>query len=142
MQRCVIDASVAALWYFPEALTPHADALLAGSCELLAPDTLHQEMAGLVLRRVRLGEIDDEAARAVLAELRQVPFEWTPVSSLVPVALDLALRADLALSDSVYLALALKSGCPHVTADRPLFDAARAAGHTRNILWLGDLAAH
>jgi predicted nucleic acid-binding protein len=141
MQRCVIDASVAALWYFPEPLTPHADALLAGSCELLAPDTLHQEMATLVLRRVRLGEIDEEAARAVLTELRQVPFEWAPVSSLVPVALDLALRADLALADSVYLALALKSGCPHVTADRPLYDAARAAAHTRTILWLGDLAA-
>jgi predicted nucleic acid-binding protein len=141
MQRCVIDASVAALWYFPEALTPHADALLAGSCELLAPDTLHLEIAGLVLRRVRLGEIDEEAARAVLAELRQVPFEWTPVAALVPAALNLALRADLALSDSVYLALALKADCPHVTADRPLYDAARAAGHGRNVMWLGDLAA-
>jgi predicted nucleic acid-binding protein len=140
MRRCVVDATVAALWYFPEALTPHADALLAGSCELLAPDILHVEIAGLVLRRVRLGEIDEETARAVLGELRQVPFEWTPVAALVPVALNLALRADLALTDSLYLALALKAGCCHVTADRSLYDAACAAGHSRNVLWLGNLA--
>ncbi len=141
MRSCVIDASVAALWYFPEPLTPHADALLAGSCDLLAPDLLHVEIAGLVARRVRLGEIDEEGARAVLAELRQVPFDWTPVSALVAAALNLALRGDLPLSDSLYLALALQAACPLVTADRKLYDLARAGGHARNVLWLGDLAA-
>jgi predicted nucleic acid-binding protein len=141
VRRCVIDASVAAQWYFPERLTPHADALLAGSCELLAPDYLYVEIAGLLARRVRLGEIDEEAAHAVLAELRQVPFEWTPVSALVPAALPLALRADLPLSSSLYLALAMRADCPLVTADRQLYEAARAARLGRHLVWLGDLAA-
>jgi predicted nucleic acid-binding protein len=140
LKRCVIDASVAALWYFPEPLTPHADALLAGSCELLAPDILHVEIAGLVARRVRLGEIDEEGARAVLAELRQVPFEWAPISALASAALNLALRADLPLSDGLYLALALQAASPLVTADRKLYDLIRSGGHARNVLWLGDLA--
>jgi predicted nucleic acid-binding protein len=141
LRRCVIDATVAALWYFPEPLTANADSLLAGSCELLAPDLLHVEIAGLVARRVRLGEIDEEGARAVLAELRQVPFEWTPVPALVPAALGLALRADLPLAAGLYLALAQQSTCPLVTADRRLYDAARGAGHAKSLLWLGDLAA-
>jgi predicted nucleic acid-binding protein len=140
MRRCVIHASVAAQWYFPDRLTDHADALLAGSCELLAPDLLHLEIAGLLARRVRLGEIDENGARAVLAELRQVPFEWTPVSALVPAALPLALRADLPLSASLYLALAMQADCPLVTADRKLHDAARAGGLARHLVWLGDLA--
>jgi len=141
VRRCVIDASVAAQWYFPERLTAHADALLAGSCELLAPDLLYFEIAGLLARRVRLGEIDEEGARAVLAALRQVPFEWTPVSALVPQALSLALSADLRLSDSLYLALALRADCPLVTADRQLYEAARAGRLARHLVWLGDLAA-
>jgi predicted nucleic acid-binding protein len=141
VRRCVIDASVAAQWYFPERLTAHADALLAGSCELLAPDLLYLEIAGLLARRVRLGEIDEEGARAILAALRQVPFEWTPVSALVPAALSLALSADLRLSDSLYLALALQADCSLVTADRQLYEAARAGRLARHLVWLGDLAA-
>src|SRR5258708_39303641 len=43
VRRCVIDASVAAQWYFPERLTAHADALLAGSCELLASRARSEE---------------------------------------------------------------------------------------------------
>lgn len=141
MRRCVIDASVAAQWYFPERLTAHADALLAGSCDLLAPDLLYLEIAGLLARRVRLGEIDEQGARAVLAELRQVPFEWTPVSALVPAALGLALSADLPLSSSLYLALAMQSDCSLVTADRKLHDAVRAGRLAGHLVWLGDLAA-
>jgi predicted nucleic acid-binding protein len=141
VRRCVVDASVASQWYFPERLTAHADALLAGSCDLLAPDYLHFEIAALLARRVRLGEIDEEAARAVLAELRQVPFEWTPVSALVPAALPLALRADLPLSSSLYLALAIQADCPLVTANRKLHDAARVGRLARHLVWLGDLAA-
>jgi predicted nucleic acid-binding protein len=141
VRRCVIDASVAAQWYFPERLTAHADALLAGSCDLLAPDLLHLELAALLARRVRLGEIDENGARAVLAELRQVPFEWTPVSALVPAALALALEADLPLAAGVYLTLAMQADCPLVTADRKLYDAARAGRLARHVVWLGDLAA-
>jgi predicted nucleic acid-binding protein len=140
VRRCVIDASVAAQWYFPGRLTAHADALLAGNCDLLAPDLLYLEIAELLARRVRLGEIDEEGARAVLAELRQVPFEWTPVSTLVPAAMGLALRADLRLFDSVYLALAMQADCSLVTADRKLYEAARAGRLSRNLVWLGDLA--
>jgi predicted nucleic acid-binding protein len=141
VRRCVVDASVASQWYFPERLTAHADALLASSCELLAPDYLYFEIAGLLARRVRLGEIDEEGAHAVLAELRQVPFEWTPVSALVPAALPLALQADLPLSCSLYLALALRADCPLVTANRKLYEAARASRLARHVAWLGDLAA-
>ena len=140
MRRCVIDASVAAQWYFPERLTAHADALLAGSCDLLAPDLLYLEIAGLLARRVRLGEIDENGARSVLAELRQVPFEWTPVSALVPAALALALEADQPLADAIYLTLAMQADCPLVTADRKLYDAARAGRLARHVVWLGDLA--
>jgi predicted nucleic acid-binding protein len=53
----------------------------------------------------------------------------------------LALRADLRLSDSVYLALAMQADCSLVTADRKLYEAARAGRLARHLVWLGDLAA-
>ncbi len=140
MRRCVIDASVAEQWYFPGRLTAHADALLAGECELLAPDLLILEIAGRLARRVRLGEIDEQGAREVLAELRQVPFEWAPAPALVPAAMGLALSADLSLSDSLYLVLAMQADCPLVTARRNLYDAARSGRLARHLVWLGDLA--
>ena len=59
MRRYVVDASVAAQWYFPEQHTEVAESLLEiAKIELVAPDLLHVEMAVLVSERVRRGEID------------------------------------------------------------------------------------
>lgn len=138
-KRYVVDAGVAARWYFPEPLSDRADALLEQRSEILAPDILLVEVAQLAWKRARRGEIDEPTADRIVAELRKVPFELKPTAELVTAALPLALHRGFTLTDAFYIALAIQSGCPLVTADRRLVDALHAGHLAEHALWLGDL---
>lgn len=140
LKRYVVDASVAARWYFPEPLAERADALLVQRTEIFAPDILPVELAQLVWKRARRGEIDEAMAYRIVAELRRVPLELKPTSDLVSAALPLALHQGFTLIDAFYVVLAMQSGCPFVTADRRLYDTLRAGPLTEHALWLGDLS--
>jgi len=140
LRRYVVDASVAAKWYFPEPLSERADALLEQRSEILAPDVLLIEIAQLAWKRARRGEIGEANADRIVAELRKVPFELKPTADLVTAALPLALHRGFTLTDAFYIALAVQAGCPLVTADRRLYDALRAGSLAENALWLGDFS--
>jgi predicted nucleic acid-binding protein len=140
LKRYVVDASVAARWYFPEPLAERADALLEQRSEILAPDILLVEIAQLAWKRARRGEISEPMADRIMAELRKVPFELKPTAELVTAALPLALHRGFTLTDAFYIALAVQSGCPLVTADPQLYDALRAGPLTGHALWLGDFS--
>jgi predicted nucleic acid-binding protein len=139
VKRYIVDASVAARWYFPEPLAEHADALLEQRSEILAPDILPVELAQLVWKRARRGEIDETMAHRIVTELRRVPLELKPGSDLISAALPLALHHGFTLTDAFYVALAVQCGCPFVTADRWLYDVLRAGSLADHALWLGDL---
>jgi predicted nucleic acid-binding protein len=139
-RRYVVDASVAAKWYFPEPLSERAEALLEQSNEILAPDILLVEVAQVAWKRARRGEIGEVVADRIVAELRKVPFELKPTADLFTAALPLALHRGFTLTDAFYIALAVQSGCPLITADRRLCDALRAGPLVSHALWLGDFA--
>lgn len=138
--RCVVDASVAAKWYFPEDLTERADAVLEKAGEILAPDLLVLEVAQLAWKRARRGEIGEASADRIVAELRKVPFDLKPAADLISAALPLALNHGFTLTDAFYIALAVQADCPLVTADRRLYDALRAGPLTGHASWLGDFS--
>jgi predicted nucleic acid-binding protein len=137
-KRYVVDASVAAKWYFREEHSDRADALLGQESEILAPGLLAVEIATLVWKRARRGEISETVADRIVAALRQVPLEIHPTAELVTAALPLALHRGLTLHDAFYTALAVKSGCPVVTADRKLYGVLRGGPLADYALWLGD----
>jgi predicted nucleic acid-binding protein len=139
-KRYVVDAGVAAKWYFPEPLSERADALLERGDEILAPDVLIVEVAQLAWQRAERGEISEAHADRIVAELRKVPFEFKPTAELVTAALPIALHRGFTLTEAFYIALAVQSGCPLVTADRRLYDALRAGPLAEHALWLGDFA--
>lgn len=139
IQRYVVDASVAAKWYFQEEHSGRADALLERDCEILAPGLLVVEIATLVWKRARRGEISEALADRIVAALRQVPLEIRPTAELVTAALPLALHGGLTLYDAFYAALAVQSGCSLVTADRKLYDVLRGGHLADHALWIGDL---
>lgn len=140
IQRYVIDASVAAKWYFREEHSDRADALLEQRNEILAPDVLLVEVATLAWKRARRGEIGEATADRIVSELRKVPLELKPTIELVTAALPLALHKGFTLFDGFYIALAVQSGCRLVTADRRLCDALRAGALAEHALWIGDFA--
>lgn len=138
-RRYVVDAGVAAKWYFPEPLSDRADLLLERRTEILAPDILLVEIAQLAWKRARRGEIGETVADRIVAELRKVPFELKPTAELVTAALPFALHRGFTLTDAFYIALAVQAGCPVITADRRLHDALHAGDLAAHVLWLGDL---
>lgn len=140
MRRYVVDASVAAQWYFPEEHTEIAESLLEiAKIELVAPDLLQVEIAALLHERIRRGEIDPGTAERILEALGKAPVDLKPAADLAKHALTLMLREGLGLYDAFYVALAMQAGCPLVTADPRLVDLLQDGPLARHVVWIGDL---
>ena len=75
MKRLVVDASVVAAAFFPEKHTETARTLLFSDGALHAPDLIYAEIANVVWKRRRHGEIDDEEAAGLLADMLDLPLE-------------------------------------------------------------------
>ena len=135
----VVDASVAAKWFFAE---PHADEarrLLAGAHDLLAPDLWLAELGNVIWIKVRHGHIDAAQAAAITTTLLQMPVELRPLGPLLPAAVDLSIRLGHPIYDCCYLALRLLENCRFVTADGRLRKAAVAGGLGDVVLWIEDV---
>lgn len=139
MTRYVVDASVAIKWYVPEIHTGAALRLLGDGSRLLAPDLLLPEFGNILWKKVRRGEMDEEAARATLQAFSRVPMSVHPSSSLLEGAFDIAQTTGTTVYDSLYVALAAVEGCPLATADRKLFDAHQGGPFEETLLWVEDL---
>ncbi len=140
MGRVVVDASVAAKWYFPEVHADAARTLLASDAELHAPDFLFIEIANILWKRVRRAEIEADEAEHVLHHLHAVPFYLHTASDRTARAFRLALECGRTAYDCLYLALAEELGCPLVTADRKFLDAIVVGPHKNAVRWVEDLA--
>ena len=121
--KWVVDASVAAKWLAPEAESAQAEALL--DSELIAPDLIFPEVTNILWKKHARGEMDAATANAAARWLTQVPFQVVESITLVSDALALSLRLKHPAYDCFYLALALKAGCPLVTADKRLVERCR-----------------
>jgi len=137
--RTVVDASVAAKWYFAEPGHEVADRVLAeriaGERELFAPDLVVPEFANLLWKRLRRGECTREAAEEILELWEADCPELVASSRLAERAFALATLLDLSVYDCLYLALALEIEAPLATADRRLARAARSA--SARVEWIG-----
>lgn len=123
--KWVVDASVAAKWLAPEAETPLADELLDD--ELLVPDLLFAEVANILWKKQQRAEMTPIAADAGARWLLQLPLEVHDGAGLMTEAMALASRLGHPAYDCFYLALARRSGCAVVTADRRLFERSKQA---------------
>lgn len=102
------------------------DALPEPSDPWLAPDVLTFEVFAVLRRHVLRGALLAAAAWQRLQRLERLPIELLPTGPLLSDAW--ALRDNLAAADSLYVALALRSGRPLLTSDLRLARAAGAIG--------------
>jgi predicted nucleic acid-binding protein len=125
----VLDASVVVKTYLEEAGAEAATELLAEPIKLLAPELIRLEVAGALCRRVRKGELEpreaEDRCQHWLTELDKGLFTLTPDRELLPEAVALATKLKHALPDCLYLAIAIRSHAPLVTADRSFYERAR-----------------
>ncbi len=141
LKRCVVDASVMLKLFFDEELSGEADRAMRRIAEPLAPDLLWTEALNVIWKRARRGDLERAAAAALANQLLTLPLQIHAASELLPDALDLALSLDRTVYDSLYLALAVRSQAPLLTADRRLVNALQDSALKKHVLWLGAVKA-
>jgi len=134
----VIDASIAAKWFFPEVHSDRAQRLLSGRTTLLAPDLILAEFANVAWKRFRRREITADQAGAIVGDFLRFPVRIFPSARIIPAALDVALGTGRTLYDGLYVALALDRACRLVTADERLVNALSAGPFADHVVWIGQ----
>jgi predicted nucleic acid-binding protein len=142
MTSCVLDASVAAKWFLPPSGEPHsAEALRIlddyrnNEIRLLVPGLFWPELGNILWKAVRQQRLSQSSAEDAISALDAVQFATTPSRSLWKPAFSIAAAFDRSVYDAVYVALAVLSNAPLVTADERL---ANALAGRFPIRWLGS----
>jgi predicted nucleic acid-binding protein len=140
---CVIDASVAAQWFLPasgEAFTVEALRMLEsyaeGRLRLLAPDLFWPEFGNILWKAVRQGRISRESAEEAIQSLEDRKIPTAASLPLLKDAFEISAASGRTVYDAMYVALAVVSNAPLVTADERLANALAARYPVR---WLGGL---
>ena len=128
---CVVDASIASAWTFPDESDAGADTLLDeimnGVRLGFVPQHWHLEIRNALLMGERRGRIDLDEAVVGLRFLNGLPL-ITDDDARLDAALDMARIYGLTLYDAVYLELAIRTRFALATLDNKLRRAASEAG--------------
>jgi len=138
MKACIIDASVVAAAFFQEEHAESAQALLTGKRELHAPELIYAEVANVIWKRHVRGEIDENEARELTADVLRLPLRITPSGDLVEAALELALRTRRTVYDCLYLALAVRTKSVLHTGDKRFVNVVADGPLKGHVAWTGE----
>ena len=136
MSVYVVDASVAAKWFFNEVHSEDALRFLTPVNQLHAPDFALLELDNLVCKRIRRSEITESEGRDLRGAFRMLPIELYPFASLADGGFELAVQTSRSLYDCLYLALAIAIEATVVTADRRLFNALEGSALALYVTWV------
>jgi predicted nucleic acid-binding protein len=139
MIRHVVDASVVVKWFVDEVHAEAARRLLADEYALSAPDLLWPECGNILWKKVQRGELTTQEARLIREGLELQPLHIAPCRLLLEPALEIALDTSRTVYDSCYLALAMLTESPLVTADQRLFKALRDTDYAPYLVWVAAL---
>jgi predicted nucleic acid-binding protein len=122
----VVDASVVVKWFVDEIYAPEACQLLRAPDAFAAPDLLFAEVANVIWKKVRRGQLAAEDAPAMLSDLQRIDVETVPCRDIAAAACSLALATGRSVYDSMYLALAISRKTRLITADQRFANAVRS----------------
>lgn len=138
MKAAVIDASVVAAAFFPEPHSAAGQAMLTSDVHLHAPDLIYAEVANVIWKRHRRGEIDGRDAADLWGDILSLSLDIVPSEQLAGPALELALRTGRTVYDCLYVALALQTKTVMVSTDRRLVNALASGPLKDSVSWLGQ----
>ncbi len=127
----VVDASVAAKWFFVESGDQEARELALSGGALIAPDLIVPEVCNVAWRKVVEKEITVERALGIALQLPSLLNRLIPAAELAPRAVELATKLRHPIYDCFYLALAEIAEGELVTADRKFLKVIGRAGFDR-----------
>jgi predicted nucleic acid-binding protein len=141
--KIVVDTSVLIKWFKArdEDLLKEARGLLKEveirPLEVHVPALLLYEVGNILLLKTRLGPA---ALGEAIERLESLPFIVAPPATpLLKRAARLGRELGITFYDASFLALAVELDCPYITADRRLFDRARALPRVRHLSRIGPL---
>ena len=132
----IIDASVAFKLIVDEPGSEEAIAWI-GRAELTGPILIHSEVGNALWKRVRMGELADDAEIAGRLSDLDHYIRTVDETSLVPRALQLAIDLTHPVYDCVYLALAEADDDGLLTADGRFIRALEGTPYEKYVLELG-----
>lgn len=130
----VVDASVAAAWFFQDEPEPLADSILGrlrdGATTAVAPAIWPAEVVNALLVAERRGRTTDARTDRFVTDLADLPIavETADAGLVGGRVLTLARRHGLTIYDATYLDLAFRLRIPLATLDARLRKAAEAVG--------------
>jgi len=127
----VVDASVIAKFYFPEADSESARSLLFSGVGIVVPDFLFIEIASIAAKYTRRGWSSEERAADAVSAVRELVDQSVPMALLADRAFHFAVQHGFSAYDGAYVALAEMEGLAMVTADERLVRRAADAGLSR-----------
>lgn len=139
MNPRVVDSSVAVKWYVAEPLAAEARRVRAGPHPLHAPEFLGVEVANILWKKVRKGDITQTDADDILVALAAVPIAREPDANLTAAAFDIAVRTGRTVYDCLYLALAVRLNGRMVTADDRFVNGLAGTPFAGHVLRLADV---
>lgn len=137
MRHIVVDASVVASAIFPEPHSNAARSVLRAGHLLHAPELIYAEVANVIWKRTRRGEISSDEAEALFDDVMDLPIETVPLDELSPVALQLAVRSGQTVYDCLYLALAVRMKAALLSGDKRLVSALAGTPFESHVEWIG-----
>jgi predicted nucleic acid-binding protein len=140
MSIYVVDASVAAKWFFNEPLSDEATRLLDASHVLHVPDSFLLEIDSVLCKKMRRGEISEGEAQQIRSAVNIFPLQKHPFQLLMDPAFELAIQTQSSPYDCLYLILAIVLGAQMVTADRRFYENISKSQLTaENLCWVENL---
>src|SRR6266849_1318824 len=131
MAGFAVDATVVISRFVRESYTAQAVALftrLQAGDRLYVPEFCRLECINVLWKHVRFHGVTRSQATQAIQDLLAVPLTITPAEPVYTRALTIGLDHELAVYDSIYIALAEKHHCPLITLDGPQQRAAVAVG--------------
>lgn len=126
-ERYVVDTSVVIQRLIVEENTPQVRRLFAQMNQglvIIVPEFCLLECANVLWKQIRFQGMPQQTAEHLLAELLALPLQVVSVGQFIPRALQIGLATQLAIYDSLYLALAESLNCALITVDQKQAEAA------------------
>lgn len=138
MTSLVVDTSVVAKWFLDEEHANLALELLDARIDLHAPDFLELELAHVLGKKVRRGELRADEARSIHRCFEDFPVRRHDFTFIQDAALELTLAYGRGIYDCLFVALAEVLDLRLVTADRRLVEGLGSTPMESRLLWIED----
>lgn len=125
----IVDASVAAKWFFREPDSDVALQLLSRVAKhefvLAAPDLLLYELGSVIQKRIRASQIDRIIGHELMRSVLRAPVKLIEPDVFIEAAFYMASHIGMTMYDAAYVALATEMRTRVVTADERLVNTCR-----------------